>query len=130
MYNVGSKLKILEHYRGDAKENKAATVRWVKKQFKRPNLTSNSFRSILRSDSNGVLKVRKSKTHSKDRVGQYPQMEAQIREWLEETRKLGIPLQQYMLAEEGKIILEKLVPGHHDTEPHFKFSRTWQKKSL
>ena len=69
----------------------------------------------------GTKKIRKT---VRARTGSFHRMDRELAKWVWETRRLGIPVETYMLAIEGERIINELYPEQfaEDGTCRFKFS--------
>jgi len=132
-FTLSQKIAILDKYQ-ELDCNKNATVRWVRKEFKRPKYSKNSLRkAIQREDKirkqghSGAARMKQDM--SIKRYGEFPLMEKSLADWIRLARSYGIPVETYMMNIEGERILKGLAPKQFkDGKCSFKFSTGWRKR--
>ena len=104
-------------------KSKKKTIKWAKIFFKRPGIQTNTLNRML--DKEKQLRDAKGRQRTTQRTveseGEYPIMEERLATWIRDTRNVGICVETYMLADEGKYIMDELHPGQH-----FGFSKGWR----
>jgi hypothetical protein len=106
--------------------SKRGTTQWVRAFYKRPKFARTSLQLMLDNEARireatGTRTKRRSITRPANAV--YPQMDSDLANWVRETRRLGIPVETYMLADEGRQILTRLYPNNL-AAAKFQFSET------
>ena len=71
--------------------------------------------------SRGTKKIRKT---VRSRLGEFPLMDKKLAEWVKATRKLGIPVETFMLEMEGTRLMKELYPEQFDRNGNCKFGFT------
>ena len=106
-FNNAEKIMILDYYAKCKSGN--GTARWVKKQFNRPTFSTAALRR-MRLKETEIRAAPKKKKHAEKSGGrgEYPEMENELAHWIRATRAYGIPVEKYMLAVEGRRILNEL----------------------
>ena len=88
---------------------------------------------IIENESRIWIAERKYKLKQiRENEGKYPEMEKRLAQWLRNTRKWGVPVETWIVADEGKDILHKLYPllfpaTSELSDYPLKFSNNWQK---
>lgn len=133
-FSNAQKIEIIDHYKSSkGEQSKNDTIQWVQKNMNRPKFQRIQLNRILDSESKirAALKKDRSKL-VREKEGRYPDMEKRLAEWIRETRKGGVPVETWMLVEEGKILLHQMYPTTYpppdafNINYPFKFSRKWQ----
>ena len=127
-FNIAEKLMIIDKFK--ELENVSATCRWVKNEFRRTTFARKTLREMIaREDAyRKSFGTRSKKKTVRVRAGQFHRMDKKLAEWVRETRKLGIPVESYMLPIEGLRIMKELYPNQFDEDGlcTFKFSSGWR----
>ena len=82
-------------------------------------------RENIYQNARGTKRVRKS---VRPRTGIFHRMDKELAKWVRDTRRLGIPVETYMLEIEGKRIMKEIYPDQFDEEGKckFRFSAGWR----
>lgn len=133
-FTNAQKIEIIDHYKSnEGKQSKNDTIKWVQKNMNRPKFQRLQLNRLLASESQirSSLKRDRSKV-VREKEGRYPDMEKRLAEWIRDTRKGGVPVETWMIVEEGKVLLHRLYPKTYpcpddfaDDYP-FKFSAKWK----
>jgi hypothetical protein len=114
---------------GKLTRGKKETVRWVREYYNRPKFAKSSLLLMIKHEErirNAVGTVTKRHRITKASFcAEYPEMDVALALWIRETRQVGIPVETYMLAEEGlltRLILVRLVIVLIDRPIHRYFS--------
>ena len=134
-------MKALKDYdRLNGRSNHQWFVRYVQREYKRPNFQATTLRDWLKRRQDIEKLVSKKANHTRNHavarqhVGQYPEMEHRLAERIRNMRDLGVPVESWMVIMEGKLLLHELIPkkfpelkfdGSDANNFGFKFSRTW-----
>ena len=118
----------------------AMMTNYIRDSYNRPTYSKASTKHLLKNeatirDSEDQWKTRKSHSLTTPRQGRYHTMETQLRDWLNNARKLNIIIETWMIRIEGKRILCELYPGKfknnvEDEHFPFKFSTGWMRNFL
>ena len=114
---------------GKLTRGKKETVRWVREYYNRPKFAKSSLLLMIKHEErirNAVGTVtRRHRITKASSCAEYPEMDVALALWIRETRQVGIPVETYMLAEEGlltRLILVRLVIVLIDRPIHRYFS--------
>lgn len=98
-FTIAEKIEILDFHEKrnkDSEHGYAATVTWVKRQFKRPTFSRQSLKYIL-YHAKDIRAQRGTKTKVKERntgvrEGRFPKMELDLAKSIRQLRSIGIPV--------------------------------------
>ena len=127
-FTVREKLQIIDKYK--ELENISETCRQVMKKFRRSTFARKSLSSMLLREqdlrkASGTKKIRKT---VRPRTGEFPKMDKALARQVRETRRLGIPVESYMLEIEGERIMKDLYPKSFDSSGKCKLGFTCGQK--
>jgi hypothetical protein len=119
------------------------TLSWAQTFLKRPKLTKHAVKRYVTDKDRLVAspgtKGKRRKVGGKavpgtipssEQTAMYPEMEKRLADWIRGMRKMGIPVETYMVRAEGETIYKDLYPLKKDPngKVDFKFSATWRVK--
>lgn len=97
-FTLSQKIKILDKYH-ELNDNKNATVKWVREEFKRPKYSKSSLRKAIKREDKIRSQRGKKRTEkmSGSRLGEFPLMEKELACWIRDIRAYGVPVETFML---------------------------------
>ena len=131
-FTIVEKLEIIDKYK--TLKNISETCRQVQKRFSRFTFARKSLSVMLLKEeefrnANGTKSLRKT---VRGRSGLFHRMDNELGRQVRETRRLGIPVETYMLEIEGVRIMKEFYPKQftEDGTCKFKFSSGQKRKQM